>query len=117
MDELVTLLGWNLVLCIPFGIFIWCLTRTPKICARPAICHGLWLLVLLKMVTPAFIPMPLLPEVFGISADRFSKSAAQQPAIFESEQHAIVADATAQKVLSPAGSPALASRCAGYPRR
>ncbi len=110
MDELVTRLGWNLVLCIPFGILVWCLTRTPKICARPAICHGLWLLVLLKMVTPPFIPMPLAPDVLNLSADRFSKSAAQMPATIEPERHAIVADSTTQTALSPQRSPLPASR-------
>src|SRR5579863_4095511 len=105
MDELVTRLGWNLVLCIPFGILVWCLTRTPKICTRPAICHGLWLLVLLKMMTPPFIPMTWVPDVLNISADRFSKSAAQPPATIEPEQHPIVADSTTQTALSPQRSP------------
>ena len=36
MDELVTRFGWNLVLCTPFGILVWCLTRAPKIRVRPA---------------------------------------------------------------------------------
>jgi len=110
MEELVTRLGWNLVLCIPFGILVWCLTRTPKICTRPAICHGLWLLVLLKMVTPPFIPMTLVPDVLNISADRFSKSAAQPPATIEPEQHPIVADSTTQTALSPQRSPSPAPR-------
>src|SRR5438045_777540 len=101
MDELVTRLGWNLVLCIPFGIFVWCLTRTPKICTRPAICHGLWLLVLLKMVTPPFIPVPLVPDASNISADRFSKSAAQPTVTIEPEQRAIVADSATQTAISP----------------
>jgi membrane fusion protein, multidrug efflux system len=110
MDELITRLGWNLILCIPVGIFVWCLTRTPKIRTRPAICHGLWLLVLLKMVTPPFIPMPLVPDVWNISADRFSQSAAQPPATIEPQRHAIVADSTTQTALSPQRSPSPTSR-------
>src|SRR5580704_5287417 len=106
MAELVTRLGWNLVLCIPFGIFVWCLTRTPKICTRPAICHGLWLLVLLKMVTPPFISMTLLPDVLNMSEDRFSKSVAQPPATIQPKQHVLVADSTTQTALSPQRIPA-----------
>lgn len=101
MDELVARLGWNLLLCIPFAILVWCLTRVPKIRTRPAVCHGLWSIVLLKMVTPPFIPMPLLPAVGNNSADRFSQSAEQPPAIIEREPHAIVADSTPQPARSP----------------
>ena len=100
MDELITRLGWNLVLCIPFGILVWCLTRTPKIDARAALCHALWLLVLLKMMTPPFIPMPLLPDAWNIAADRFTESAAQSPATLEPEQHFQGTDATTQTALS-----------------
>lgn len=110
MDELITRLGWNLVLCIPFGILVWCLTRSPKIGTRPAICHGLWLLVLLKMVTLPFIPLTLVPDVLNTTADRFSESAAQMPATIEPEQQAIVAESMIQTALSPQRRPLPAPR-------
>src|SRR5438105_3710854 len=30
-----------------------------RLCRRPALRHGLWLLVLLKLLTPSFLPAPL----------------------------------------------------------
>lgn len=67
MDDLFVWVGWNLLLCIPLGAFVWCLCRVSLVHSRPAVCHALWLLVLLKMVTPAFIPMPVIPSNAGIA--------------------------------------------------
>ncbi len=93
MDELWMRLGWNLVLCIPFGILVWGLCRVPWIHSRPAVCHGLWLLVLFKMVTPPFISVPVLPatgpsipDESKVLAEPFTKIADLTPPFIESER-------------------------------
>src|SRR5437899_9146437 len=36
-----------------------------RVCRRPALIHFLWVLVLLKLVTPPFVPVPVtLPALF-----------------------------------------------------
>jgi len=105
MDDLIAWLGWNLVVCVPFGILVWCLTRIPKIRAQPAICHGLWLIVLLKMVMPPFIPMPLIPERLKISADQFSTVAESPRPSLEPEPPVIVVNSTTSEVLAPKSDP------------
>lgn len=91
MDELWMRLGWNLVLCVPFGVLVWCLCRIPWIRSRPAVCHGFWLLVLFKMATPSFISVPVLPAIgptisgeVKVPAGPFTKVADRSP--IESER-------------------------------
>src|SRR5438876_209870 len=36
-----------------------------RLCRRPALTHSLWLLVLLKLLTPAFVPVPLPWSIRG----------------------------------------------------
>ena len=46
---------------------------TAGVCAvwrRPALAHGLWLLVLLKLVTPPLVPLSV-PRLPGVEADAF----------------------------------------------
>jgi beta-lactamase regulating signal transducer with metallopeptidase domain/thiol-disulfide isomerase/thioredoxin len=54
------LLGWNLLIVIPIAIAVWAMCRVPGLRRRPALCHVAWLLVLLKFLTPPFIPVPML---------------------------------------------------------
>ena len=103
MDELWMRLSWNLVLCIPFGILIWCLCRIPGIHSRPAVCHGLWLLVLFKLVTPPLISIPILPAI-GPSVSKESRFPAEHinriadlpPSSIESEQQLTVVPSIAK---------------------
>lgn len=108
MDELWMRLSWNLVLCIPFGILIWCLCRIPGIHSRPAVCHGLWLLVLVKLVTPPFISIPILPATgpsvskeSKFSAEHFTSVADLSPLSIESEQQLPVVPSIAKVSQSP----------------
>ncbi|HJT78362.1 MAG TPA: hypothetical protein VJ739_14255, partial [Gemmataceae bacterium] len=39
-----------------------------RFCRRPALMHGLWLIVLLKMVTPPVLPVRLLPDFQAVPA-------------------------------------------------
>lgn len=63
MDHALSLLAWNLILSVPLALLVWCVCRMRLLRARPALCHGLWLLVLLKLVTPPLIPIPVLPAL------------------------------------------------------
>ncbi len=63
MTNLLSLIVWNLLLSAALGGFVWLLCRTSVLRSRPALCHGLWLLVLLKLVTPPVVSVPLLPAI------------------------------------------------------
>lgn len=59
MNELGVLFGWNLCLSFLLALVAWVLCRFDSVRKRPALCHGIWLLVLLKLVTPPIVPIPL----------------------------------------------------------
>ncbi len=52
---------WNVLLTAGLAILLALLCRVPWMQRRPALVHWLWLLVLVKLVTPPLIPVPLLP--------------------------------------------------------
>jgi beta-lactamase regulating signal transducer with metallopeptidase domain/protocatechuate 3,4-dioxygenase beta subunit len=52
---------WNVLLTAGLAIQLALLCRVPWMQRRPALVHWLWLLVLVKLVTPPLIPVPLLP--------------------------------------------------------
>jgi len=54
---------WNLVILVPITMVVWLLCRTRIVRQQPALCHALWLLVLLKLVTPPLVPIPVLPAM------------------------------------------------------
>ncbi len=60
MTDVPYLIGWNLLVAALFGTAAWLLCRTRLLNRRPALCHGLWFLVLLKLVTPPLIPVPMV---------------------------------------------------------
>lgn len=74
MNDAMTMLFWNLGLSVPLALVAWCLCRLRAMRARPALCHGLWMLVLLKLVTPPLIPLPVLPALAGHAPDESSTS-------------------------------------------
>ena len=39
-----------------------------RLVRRPALAHALWLLALVKLVTPPILPLPLLPAWNGVAA-------------------------------------------------
>src|SRR5258706_7176767 len=63
MTDLLYLVGWNLLVAGLLGFAVWLLCRTAMLRQRPALCHALWLLVLLKLVTPPLVPVPVLPAI------------------------------------------------------
>ena len=63
MHYLLYCLLWNLLLVSVVAAILWLLGFTHYLRERPALRHSLWLLVLLKFVTPPLVPVPLLPTV------------------------------------------------------
>jgi len=59
MNELGVLFGWNLCLSFLLAVMAWVLCRFDSLRKNPALCHGIWFLVLLKLATPPIIPVPL----------------------------------------------------------
>jgi|GEM_PF-1552661 len=97
MDELWIRLSWNLILCVPFGIFVWCLCQLPRIRTRPALRQGLWLLVLAKLVTPPLIPVPVLSatgvsvsEESIVSRDQAADQAVPPPVVLSADPHTLL---------------------------
>ena len=56
---------WNLLLTAGLAVLLAVLCRLPWLQRRPAFVHWLWLLLLVKLVTPPLIPVPVLPAVDG----------------------------------------------------
>ena len=54
---------WNLLLTAALAIVLAALCRLPSLHRRPALRHWLWLLLLVKLVTPPLVAVPLLPAV------------------------------------------------------
>jgi beta-lactamase regulating signal transducer with metallopeptidase domain/thiol-disulfide isomerase/thioredoxin len=61
MTTTVYLVGWNLLIAALLSVVVWLLCRIRAMRCRPALCHALWLLVLVKLVTPPLLPVPVLP--------------------------------------------------------
>lgn len=92
MNHALLLLGWNLCLSVPFAILAWCLCRVHFVRVRPALCHGIWLLVLLKLVTPPLFPVPVLPSSADLGAGGFVLPASEPNHRIELTGGAIGAD-------------------------
>lgn len=60
---MLSILLWNLTLATLFAIVLSVLQGTGIARRRPAVWHALWLLVMLKLVSPPLIPVPLLPSI------------------------------------------------------
>lgn len=50
MSHVLYIFGWNLLIATVMALAVWLVCRTPFFRRRPAVCHILWLLVLLKLV-------------------------------------------------------------------
>src|ERR687887_208148 len=59
-----TLLSWGLANAAGAALLALLAFAAGRFCRRPALVHSLWLLVLLKLVTPPLLslPLPWLPE-------------------------------------------------------
>ena len=61
MQYLLHFLIWNTLLVAVAAAILWLLGTTRLLRERPALRHCLWLIVLLKFVTPPLVPVPILP--------------------------------------------------------
>ena len=66
MTNVLYLIGWNCLVAALMGIAVWLSCRAGVLRRRPALCHGLWLLVLFKLVTPPLVPVPMLPAIAAV---------------------------------------------------
>lgn len=67
----------NAILATALAIVVACAAR---LCRRPALVHSLWLLVLLKLVTPAFISVHVPHSAWSPSADSSPQDPVASPA-------------------------------------
>ncbi|MDZ4820833.1 MAG: hypothetical protein SGJ20_17855 [Planctomycetota bacterium] len=79
------LIGWNQLIAVAMGVAVWLICRTRVMQRRPALCHGLWLLVLIKLVTPPFLSMSVL---LGSSIAVGVPSATEASVFVSSDSHA-----------------------------
>src|SRR5262245_37164048 len=61
MTTVLYLVAWNTLVAAAVAVTVWLLSRMRSMQLRPALCHGLWMLVLLKLVTPTLLSVPVLP--------------------------------------------------------
>ncbi len=66
---------WNLALTAALAVVLIALGRLPSLGKRPALRHWLWLLLLVKLVTP-----PLVARLRSSTSDAAPPEAPQQPA-------------------------------------
>lgn len=57
MDSLLKIALTNAVMALVLALIVWLITLR---CKRPALVHGLWVLVLLKLITPPLIDLPVV---------------------------------------------------------
>src|SRR5229473_3153591 len=62
MESLVHAMLGNALAATALAVVVACLART---CRRPALIHGLWLVVMIKLVTPPVVPVSL-PVAVGV---------------------------------------------------
>src|SRR5688572_8308020 len=61
MTTVLYLVAWNVLVAAAMAVTVWLLSRMRWLQHHPALCHGLWMLVLLKLVTPTLLSVPVLP--------------------------------------------------------
>lgn len=61
MTALTTIVAGNFVLAAVLALVVALLCLAPAVARRPALRHALWLLVLVKLITPPLAPVPILP--------------------------------------------------------
>ena len=118
MADVLYLIGWNQFVAVLLAAAVWLSCRTKMLGERPALRHGLWLLVLLKLVTPPIIPVPVLPGIADeprIQAAALPDSVAADTAADRTDQGGHAAASTTARIaagpspVAPAGANVVAS--------
>ena len=79
MNQTLMLLGWSFLVALLLGAVVWGLCRIRWLRQRPALRHGLWLLVLVKLVVPSFVSVVVLPAQFAPETGDVELAAADFP--------------------------------------
>ena len=58
---MLTAILWNALVAGVLAVVVGVAAGLPWLRRRPGVVHVLWMIVLLKFLTPAFIPVPVLP--------------------------------------------------------
>ncbi len=106
MRDFFILVGWNLIVTALMTVVAWLLSHTRALRTRPALCHGLWILVLLSLVTPPLVPIPVLPASSAAVADRYEPTASAPADKSDDHAQQLAHDATPDGSLSHAAGPA-----------
>ncbi|MCA9017482.1 MAG: hypothetical protein KDA77_19320, partial [Planctomycetaceae bacterium] len=78
MQTLLHFLIWNMLLVTAVAAVLWLLGATRLFRERPALRHCLWLIVLLKFVTPPLVSVPIMPVLQNEQASLETLPAASQ---------------------------------------
>ncbi len=65
IESALPLLLWNIIVAAALAMVVAIVCRLSLVKRRPALRHSLWLLVLVKLVTPPAIPLPVLGDSGG----------------------------------------------------
>ena len=90
MDQFLSALALNQLVVIILAALVWIVAKWEWITNRPALVHGLWMLLHVKCVTPPLVDLPMLPRIV--------------PRNFPTRQRE---DVDSKKVLTPSDSPPL----------
>ncbi len=72
---------WNTSIASLLAVLVGCLGRASWFQRRPAAMHVLWMLVLAKFVTPAILPVPILPARINAAAHSTKSDATNEAAL------------------------------------
>ena len=73
MSAIAFTLLWNVGLATVLAILLGLLSRSKLLRHQPGLTHALWLLVLVKLITPPLIPLPVLPNLQAENPDKGSQ--------------------------------------------
>ena len=80
MTTMISAVLWNTLIASSLALLVGLLGRTVWWRRRPAAMHTLWMIVLAKFVTPALVPLPVLPATDSPVMQVAEVVPAQQPA-------------------------------------
>ena len=80
MSHIISGLLWNTVLASGLAIVIFLAQQTRYLRLRPHVCHALWLLVLVKLISPTFVTVPVSIGLARSAQDQKEQLAVTAPA-------------------------------------
>ena len=89
MSHIISGLLWNTCLAGGLAIVLFLAQQTRYLRIRPHVCHALWLLVLVKLISPTFITIPVSFGLARSGQDRGERRAVTAPAIGSSTSESV----------------------------